>query len=110
MPRTVTRGRAPILKPTSETDTAPSLPATVPPRAVVEGVEPQVDGGRFPAKRCVGDLVIVEADVLADGHDEVVAVLRVETPGAGWQEHPMEALGNDRYRGAFEARVVGLHR
>ncbi|MDE3086954.1 MAG: DUF3416 domain-containing protein, partial [Acidobacteriota bacterium] len=45
-------------------------------RAVVEGIRPQVDGGRFPAKRETGDVVEVEADVYADGHDEVAAELR----------------------------------
>ena len=36
-------------------------------RAVIEGVTPIVDGGRFPAQRTRGDDVIVEADVFADG-------------------------------------------
>jgi len=35
-------------------------------RAVVEAVAPQVDGGRFPVKRSVGEL-LVEADCFADG-------------------------------------------
>ena len=38
-------------------------------RVVIEGIRPQVDGGRFPIKRVVGDEVLVEADVFADGHD-----------------------------------------
>ncbi|MGO8048404.1 maltotransferase domain-containing protein, partial [Rhizobium johnstonii] len=36
---------------------------------------PQVDGGRFPVKRVVGDTVTVEADIFADGHDPIAAVM-----------------------------------
>lgn len=45
-------------------------------RAVIEGVKPEIDGGRFPAKRTVGETVVVEADIFTDGHDELSAVLR----------------------------------
>ena len=38
-------------------------------RAIVENVTPQVDGGRFAAKRSVGDSLTVEADAFTDGHD-----------------------------------------
>ena len=38
-------------------------------RVVIEGISPEVDGGRFPAKRTVGDAVHVEADIFTDGHD-----------------------------------------
>ena len=37
---------------------------------------PTVDAGRYPAKRTVGDLVEVEADVFRDGHDKLRAVDR----------------------------------
>ncbi len=38
-------------------------------RVVIENVEPQVDCGRFPIKRTIGDRVLVSADIFADGHD-----------------------------------------
>ena len=44
-------------------------------RVVIERVRPEVDCGRFPAKRTVGERVIVEADVFTDGHDAVGAAL-----------------------------------
>ena len=44
-------------------------------RVIIEGVTPQVDGGRFPIKRVVGESVAVEADVFTDGHDAVRAEL-----------------------------------
>ena len=40
-------------------------------RTVIENISPQVDGGRFPIKRTQGELVVVEADVFADGHDSL---------------------------------------
>ena len=62
---------------------------------------PRVDDGRFPVKRVVGDALVVEADVFADGHDEIRAVLAVQTSATtanDWRETEMEPLGNDRWR------------
>jgi starch synthase (maltosyl-transferring) len=80
-------------------------------RAVVEAVTPQVDGGRFPAKRSVGELLVVEADCFADGHDVVLAQLlwRPESERA-WRELPMEPLFNDRWRAGLRLDSVGAFR
>ena len=69
-------------------------------RAVIEAVTPQVDGGRFPAKRVIGDTVFVEADVFADGHDEVVAILRHRQPSAPGQAAPGTGHDGTDHRGA----------
>src|SRR6476469_1345467 len=45
-------------------------------RVIVERIEPEIDGGRFPIKRTVGETVDVTATIFADGHDVVGAVLR----------------------------------
>ncbi|MGH8512560.1 MAG: maltotransferase domain-containing protein, partial [Gammaproteobacteria bacterium] len=45
-------------------------------RVVIERVAPEIDAGRFPIKRTVGEIVCVEADVFADGHDSVACVLQ----------------------------------
>src|SRR6266508_6244545 len=45
-------------------------------RVIVERIRPEIDGGRFPIKRTVGEAVEVTADIFADGHDVVVALLR----------------------------------
>jgi starch synthase (maltosyl-transferring) len=77
-------------------------------RVVIEGVEPEIDAGRFPIKRIVGDSVVVEADIFADGHDHVAARLLFrfdEIPT--WSAVPMQALGNDRWRGEFPVARVG---
>ena len=44
-------------------------------RVAIENVYPEVDGGRFPIKRTPGETVIVNADIIADGHDLLSAVL-----------------------------------
>ena len=79
-------------------------------RAVVEGVSPQVDDGRFPIKRSVGDRVVVEADVFVDGQDVVTAVLLHRRAAvSGWSEVPMAPLGNDRWRAEFPVHHVGRY-
>jgi len=40
-------------------------------RVIVARVSPEVDCGRFAIKRVVGETVTVEADIFADGHDQV---------------------------------------
>ncbi|HET7028058.1 MAG TPA: alpha-1,4-glucan--maltose-1-phosphate maltosyltransferase [Candidatus Limnocylindrales bacterium] len=89
---------------------ASSLPSEGRTRVVIEDVGPSIDGGRFPIKRVVGETVVVECDAFADGHDEIAVRLRHRRAGtADWRETPMVALGNDRFRGSFEAEAVGRH-
>lgn len=77
-------------------------------RVVIERVSPEIDCGRFPIKRVIGEEVVVEADVFADGHDAVSAVLKCRDAGAAdWAEFPMERLVNDRWRGSFPVHHQG---
>ena len=77
-------------------------------RVIIEGVTPEIDGGRFPIKRIVGDETVVEADVLADGHDALSCALLYRKAGDEvWNEVPMEALGNDRWQAAFTTTEMG---
>ncbi|CAN5857535.1 alpha-1,4-glucan--maltose-1-phosphate maltosyltransferase [soil metagenome] len=79
-------------------------------RVVIENVTPQVDGGRFAAKRTVGDDLVVQADAFADGHDEIRVVLRYRMPGSSaWQETEMEPLGNDRWQASFPLDQLGRY-
>src|ERR1051325_9481731 len=59
-----------------EPRTTPPLAEALSRRVVVEGIRPEIDGGRFPIKRTVGETVDVTATVFADGHDVLVAMLR----------------------------------
>lgn len=80
-------------------------------RVVIEGVKPEIDCGRFPIKRIVGDEVAVEADIFADGHDTLNALLlyRKETEPR-WTEVPMQFLVNDRWRASFKVAEPGRYR
>ena len=79
-------------------------------RVVIEGVEPEIDCGLYPAKRVLGDEVVIEADIFTDGHDRISAVLLHRREGdRGWTEVPMEPLVNDRWRGRFMASELGRY-
>jgi starch synthase (maltosyl-transferring) len=79
-------------------------------RVVVEALHPQVDCGRFPIKRVVGDEVVVTADVHADGHEALAAVLLSRRAGEeAWHETPMTALGDDRWRAGFAVDAIGRY-
>ena len=95
------------VKKTKKADAAPAaLDPQLLRRVVVEGVTPEVDEGRYPAKRTAGEAVVVEADVFADGHDVLAAVVLWRKAGdSRWREAPMAPLGNDRWRGSFTAAV-----
>jgi starch synthase (maltosyl-transferring) len=79
-------------------------------RVAIEGVKPEIDGGRFPIKRVVGEKVTVEADIFADGQDWLSALLlhRRESD-TRWVETPMELLVNDRWRGSFVVSELGRY-
>jgi len=102
-------------------------------RVVVEHVRPEVDGGRFPIKRTVGETVDVVADIFADGHDLVAAVLQHRhaaarttaedardaeppvppassaSPASPWTELPMTlvAEGTDEWTASFVVMQIG---
>ncbi len=78
---------------------------------MIEAASPEVDGGAFPAKRVVGDLVFVEADIFADGHDLISAVvLHRRENETKWREVAMRPLVNDRWRAEITAEALGFHR
>ncbi|HEX7421888.1 MAG TPA: alpha-1,4-glucan--maltose-1-phosphate maltosyltransferase [Thermoanaerobaculia bacterium] len=79
-------------------------------RVIIEGVAPAVDQGRFPAKRVLGDIVKAEADIFADGHDLISAVLRWRHQS---EKKPrqirMLPLVNDRWRAEFVVESLGFY-
>ncbi|HEY2468997.1 MAG TPA: alpha-1,4-glucan--maltose-1-phosphate maltosyltransferase [Terracidiphilus sp.] len=79
-------------------------------RVIIEDITPQVDCGRFPAKRTEGDEVRVEADVFTDGHDAIAASLLAHREGSDeWTEIRMKPLVNDRWEGAFRVSELGRY-
>ena len=79
-------------------------------RVVIERVEPEVDGGRFPIKRTVGEEVQVRADIYADGHDLLGAMLLYRKVGeSAWVEVPMRMVNNDRWEARFRVETLGRY-
>ena len=91
-------------------DRTEAMEAAAAARIAIEAPTPCVDGGRFPAKRTVGESVAVEADIVTDGHDKLAAALRWRAPGeVAWHEVPMQPLGNDRWTASFPLGALGVH-
>jgi starch synthase (maltosyl-transferring) len=79
-------------------------------RVIIEGVQPEVDAGLFPVKRVVGDTVVVEADIFADGHDVISAmVLERHASEKKPRDVRMIPLVNDRWRAEFPVNQLGYH-
>ena len=77
-------------------------------RVIIEEVQPTVDGGRYPAKRVVGDVVEVTAAIFADGHDHIGArLLYRHASERNWNETRFEALPNDLWRAKFTVDRLG---
>jgi len=76
---------------------------------IVEHPSPEVDGGRYPVKRSLGETVVLEVDLIADGHDAIAGrVLFRPAAAEGWQVAPLLPLGNDRIRASFVAVQLGV--
>jgi starch synthase (maltosyl-transferring) len=105
-------------------------------RVVIEHIRPAIDGGRLPIKRTPGEWVEVRADIFADGHDAIAAVLRdrqgfgirdlgfggspqipqqIPNPESqipsGWRETPMTVVapGTDEWSARFDVSAIGWH-
>ena len=86
-------------------------------RVVIERLQPQIDGGRFPIKRTVGEQVSVTVDMFADGHDLLAGVLKFRRVPAGrpaaadpaqpWTEVPLIPLDNDSWGASFTVTELG---
>jgi starch synthase (maltosyl-transferring) len=87
-------------------------------RVAIEGVIPEVDGGRFAIKRTIGDMVQVRADIYADGHDVLGAALlyrrceqgrceEAQADDGAWRAAEMKLVDNDRWGGEFKAEALG---
>ena len=67
-------------------------------RVIIENISPCIDGGIFALKTIAQQPVFVEADILADGHDHLYAVLQFKAKSDNkWSEILMSPLGNDRW-------------
>ncbi|MFZ4896200.1 alpha-1,4-glucan--maltose-1-phosphate maltosyltransferase [Plantibacter sp. Mn2098] len=81
--------------------TGAALPAAGVGRIPILDPSPAVDGGRWPAKAFVGEVVPFGATVFREGHDLVGAQVVLTTPSGREYTHPVPlapgAAGTDRY-------------
>src|SRR6188768_3658982 len=79
-------------------------------RVIIENIQPQVDGGLYPAKRTIGEHVDVTADIFGDGHDHIRAqVLYKKKDAAAWKIIEMKPSFNDAWLASFPVTEKGLY-
>jgi starch synthase (maltosyl-transferring) len=77
-------------------------------RVIIEEIRPQVDCGRYPAKRTLGDAVTITAAVFGDGHDHVAGhLLYRHESESDWRSTPLTPLSNDLWSANFAADKLG---
>lgn len=79
-------------------------------RVIIEGVTPEIDAGRFYIKNVIGEVVTVEADIFADGHDVLRGrVLYRHEDELAWQFTEMHFINNDRWTAQFKTLKTGFY-
>jgi starch synthase (maltosyl-transferring) len=84
-------------------------------RVFIENVRPEIDGGRWPIKRVLGDRVDIDVDVFTDGHDALAGVLLYRrAPSPRETDPPWSSTSliltkrPDRYHASFAPTSIGL--
>lgn len=87
-----------------------SIPNCDAPRIAIEDITPKVESGQFPVRRIVGENLVIEADIIADGHDKLAAeiIFRPVTETT-WQTQPMQLRSNDRWYAEISLPRVGRY-
>lgn len=79
-------------------------------RVIIENVQPQVEGGLYPAKRTVGEWVTVTADIFGDGHDHIRGqVLYRKKTDKKWTIIELTASYNDQWHASFKVNEKGTY-
>ncbi|MEH6406510.1 MAG: alpha-1,4-glucan--maltose-1-phosphate maltosyltransferase [Leeuwenhoekiella sp.] len=79
-------------------------------RIIIENIAPQLQGGAFFIKRVVGEVVIITADVLGDGHDVLQAeVCFKPAKNKEWQTKRLSPVINDNYTASFYVEEQGFY-
>ena len=79
-------------------------------RSIIDHVTPQINNGRFPVKRVVGEYIHVSASVFGDGHDYLRAVVEYRHASAKtWQTVLMTEHPNDLWTASFKVEKQGTY-
>ena len=84
-------------------------PATIQ-RVIIDRVRPEIDGGRFPIKRTVGEKVKVRADIIADGHEAISGFLLFRHESSNrWRAALLRGFANDKWKASFKVTELGRY-
>ena len=100
-------GRNVSLSDKIDIESATQLPSSI----AILNVMPQVDCGRFPAKRVLGDELLISADIVRPGHDLLTGTLnwRMQKADAQWLREPMEySFNEDSWSTKFHMAELGV--
>lgn len=79
-------------------------------RSVIDHVSPQINNGRFPIQRVIGERVHITASIFGDGHDYLRAVVEFKSPRARtWSSVEMNDHGNDHWSASFQVLDRGVY-
>jgi starch synthase (maltosyl-transferring) len=79
-------------------------------RVIIQNVQPEVEGGLYPAKRTIGEFVEVTADIFCDGHDHLRAHLLFKKESEDqWQTAEMAHRVNDSWTASFKVTEKGFY-
>ncbi len=79
-------------------------------RVIIENIQPQVEGGLYPAKRTIKERIDISAHIFTDGHDHIRAELLYKAPGD--QNNTSIFLhnqGNDEWSASFYPTKKGIY-
>jgi len=77
-------------------------------RVVIQNVSPEIGCSQYVVKSVLGQKINISADVFADGHDVIKAIVLFRRQGQeNWQELPMEFKLNDHWEVAFTPDELG---
>jgi starch synthase (maltosyl-transferring) len=80
------------------------------PRIAIESITPQVDAGKAPVRRTVGELVTIEADLIADGHDKLAGEILIRAADEKkFRAYPLSLINNDRWTASVPLERLGRH-
>ena len=84
--------------------------ATMQNRTVIDRVTPNINHGRFPIKRVVGETVAVTASIFGDSHDYLRAVVEFRKAGTKkWDKIELTESGNDLWTASFKVTQQGMY-
>jgi starch synthase (maltosyl-transferring) len=79
-------------------------------RVVIENISPSIEGGIYAIKTIANQEIRIEADILADGHDVLRAVVKFKNiSDKKWQEVDLSPTENDRWAVNINFSELGIH-